>query len=110
MKMCAPHWAELRSALETRGLTQFVSKDGKAAIAGLIERNASMPYDPLMSANLVISENALRCGGPYLMQGDLCPLCEYEKNTSLPAKVWIEPCCDAILEDFRQKGWLPKAS
>jgi hypothetical protein len=113
MKLCQSHWSELKAAIEVRGLMPFVAKNGKEVVKEMINQikigedyDKIKPYDPLMSANMAIWEQGIKCGGLYLMQGELCPLCELEKNSTAKASDWINPCCDEILEDFKSKGWL----
>jgi hypothetical protein len=115
MQFCAKHWVDLRTAIEDRGLLQFVNKDAISAskevsAAFKKERDEKQPYDPLLSANFAIWTNALRAGGLYMMKDEYCPCCELEKNTTLKAADWINPCCDYILADFRRKGWVPEPS
>lgn len=121
MKICGTHWTELRAAIHMRGLSPFISEDGStafisqggAAAAEAIKEHANRadptkPYDPMMSANFTIWSQALECGGAYLvMDAELCPLCELEAKTPAKASDWINPCCDALLKDFRKQGWLP---
>jgi len=116
MKMCMPHWEQLKQAITERGLMPFVSKDGTAAVARLKELGTAgdQPPDPLLAANFAIWSNALRLGGLYLMQGEYCPLCELNKNHELQGGAdsadWICHAADDQRELFVQKGWLPKAS
>jgi hypothetical protein len=38
MKICKTHWEKLRAAIDKRGLTPFVAKDGKAAVKDIATR------------------------------------------------------------------------
>jgi hypothetical protein len=101
MKMCAPHWQTMRDAIEEKGLSGLVAKSGEAAMDAQVrqieehqrtgsvsEQTTKETFDPLMSMHWHFSNNALRCGGLYIMgqredgenDGHYCPLCEFEKN------------------------------
>lgn len=80
MKICAEHWAALRAAIDKRGLTAFVAKDGATAMAQMVKQIESRDtgkatFDPLMSAHWAIVNNAMstldRAGmnSLYLMAG-----------------------------------------
>jgi hypothetical protein len=53
----------------------------------------------------MISGEALKLGGLYLMTGDYCPLCEVEKHTGDTAANWINGCSDAVLEYCQHRGF-----
>lgn len=88
MKMCQEHWDKLRAAVEQRGDTRFVAADGKTALERTkreLERtDGPDDFDPLMSSNFAIFNNAMetvgRNAGPAaalsFMGADICPLCE----------------------------------
>lgn len=88
MKFCMPHWQALRKAIDDRGLTALISKDGATATqrlkAELQEAPERETFDPLMSAHWGIVNNALRfleaAGGKgaalNLLGGEICPVCE----------------------------------
>jgi hypothetical protein len=63
MRFCGDHWSTLRAAIDERGLSHLIPKDGKAAAAAMRDemengRNPSN-YDPLMAAHWGIVENAM---------------------------------------------------
>lgn len=81
MKFCQSHWEKLRAAIDQRGLTAFVAKDGTVAVAQMakqVEENRSGKdtFDPLMSAHWSVSGNVFDMLGRagmnplYLMCGD----------------------------------------
>ena len=89
MRFCESHWSKLRKAIDDRGLTPFVAKDGHVAMAQMVkqveENHAGKDtFDPLMGAHWAISCNVMdflgRAGGPSaalrMLTGDICPLCE----------------------------------
>jgi hypothetical protein len=86
MKICQEHWNRLRTAIEERGLSHFVAKDGKVAannmVAELQGANTKENYDPLMAANFAIWGNALECWGIEMMTSDACPLCALDKHAA----------------------------
>jgi hypothetical protein len=57
------HWNQLRAAIDSRGLTPFVARDGKVAIAQAAKqitenRSGKDTFDPLMGAHWAIAGNA----------------------------------------------------
>lgn len=114
MKFCDAHWQTLRTAINDRGLSHLIAKDGQtameSAVAELNGQQTDAQYDPLMSATYMIYGNAMRMGGLYLMTTDehgneYCPLCEVEKHVGEgTAQKWIDGCSDAILQHCQQRG------
>ncbi len=120
MKFCMPHWAELKTAIDIRGLSHLVAKDGKVAADRLKDELMGVAtkdtYDPLMNAHNMITCRALEAGGLYLLTGDFCPLCELD--THLPAldekgqprpnsenkesTNWINGCTDSVLNHCQE--------
>lgn len=120
MKFCAEHWEHLRQAVKSRGMWQLVAKDGAAAVARVkeeIEGTASDDnFDPLAAATWAIYGRAIELGGLAMMQEDLCPLCELNRQVKAnpeiaqtdakgnpPSQNWIDGCCDSLLEYCREK-------
>ena len=124
MKICKNHWEQLKDAIKVRGLWDLVAPNGQAAIYRMQQELAGTAtdsnYDPLMTANYMISGQALNFGGIYLLTGDYCPLCEAEHHTQIPddfpeeikkqgvAMYWINGCTDSILDYCREHGLAPK--
>lgn len=114
MQFCKEHWAQLRAAIEVRGLSHLIAKSGEQAFANIkaeLEGEAS-PYDPLMDCNWMIINRALAYGGLYLMgtkeNGEqYCPVCEAVANGA-EEKFWIDGPADAVLEHCRGKGLVPR--
>lgn len=120
MQMCEKHWTMLREAIEARGLTPFIAKDGQEAMQQAIDQieGDDTHYDPLAASNWLITGRALEMGGLYLMSGDYCPVCEVMKHMSQtpivpggpPAgeawveKHWIEGPADAALAECVRRG------
>lgn len=90
MKFCQPHWDKLRAAIDDRGLSGLVAKDGAQAIQQMADQLARVKagdeslsasnFDPLMSAHWAIVNNALRICGLAIMAPNedgsaRCPLC-----------------------------------
>src|SRR5206468_3503602 len=96
MQICQDHWKLMRDAIEARGMSGLIAKDGQTAIknevaqleaakAGDPEPHKASPFDPLMSMHWHFTNEALRCGGLYLLTpspdgGEFCPLCEFVKH------------------------------
>jgi len=117
MRMCQPHWDQLRKAISDKNLMHLVAKSGEEAIARMITELEDKPdqpsaRDPLMEANLSIMSQALDQGGLYLMSPkedgtDYCPLCEVVVHTEIGMdSKWIEGCTDAILQDYKDNALL----
>lgn len=95
MKICDPHWQQLKQAIDERGLTPFVAKDGEHAaenmIAQLQGEDTKENFDPLMSATCMIWSNSLEAFGIEIIQPDApCPLCLLDKH----AKECTEEDCN----------------
>jgi hypothetical protein len=102
MQICQDHWHELKNAIRQRGLWTLVAHDGYIA-APLVTRdqyeNSDAPtLDPLVTAGLMISDQALRAFGSYLLTRSYCPLCEVEQNLGQGTSLeWIEADADSVL-------------
>lgn len=112
MQICTDHWAELKQALEDRGLGHLISNDTEAAVNNLVEaiEGGEAPHEPLMSAMMMLIINALQSGGLYLMGtdengNDYCPVCEAALNGH---NDWIAAAADGQLETCRERGLVPK--
>lgn len=120
MKICEPHWDLLRKAVDERGMTSLVARDGKAALDNMVaelQGGAPADFDPLMALNNHFWFEVLRCGGLYLMaqdpsganDGHYCPLCEFEKHSNgFVAADAVATVADQIAEHCRAQGLLPK--
>jgi len=131
MQFCQPHWDKLRKAIEDRGMSHLIAKDGQTALENTVadldaaKQGVDPPketFDPLMSSFWAINSRALECGGLYLMTQkedgtDWCPLCEldahspadqipppYEKHSDS----WINGCADSQLAHARKLGLIPE--
>ena len=118
MKFCETHWAELRRAIDERGLSHLVAKDGHAAAERLVSEldgtANDRTYDPLMDAHNMILTRALEQGGLYLLGGDFCPVCEAIAHTNEMAEAvrshWIDGPAEAVLAYCREHGLAGEAS
>jgi len=111
MQMCQTHWNKLREAINGAGMEHLVASDGKACIENLKDelkekKKTKGNFDPLMSANLAIMNNALAGGGFYLMTGAYCPLCEFQKYGGFP-KEWIDNATRDALKTARRMELVP---
>lgn len=86
MNFCQPHWERLKPAITSRGLGDFVAKDGAEATRQVAKALANPDvlhledFDPLMAANNMIFSAAMRARGLAMLQpnedGSMpCPLC-----------------------------------
>src|SRR5258708_3288674 len=87
MRICDPHWNQLKTAIDERGLSGFVSKDGEAAVKIFVATASGAEgkdvFDPLLQANLAIWGNALEAFGPEIMsEGAPCPLCALDNHAA----------------------------
>ena len=113
MKFCQPHWDALRRAIDDRGLSHLVARDGAAA-AELLRAQAEgeagpEAYDPLMAAHNMIASWAVENGGLAMLQGDLCPVCEGMRRVTGVAPEEVERDLltgppDAALDYCREHG------
>lgn len=93
MRFCQEHWDKLRQAIDDRGLSHLVARDGAAAaerIRAELDGTADKrTYDPLMAAHWMIMGWALEQAGAsrfpllnrsevyhILASEDFCPVCE----------------------------------
>src|SRR5690348_12627614 len=95
MRICREHWKMMRDAVETRGLSGLVAKDGKQAVDDMVSELRGEPdakherFDPLMSMNWHWSGVAMEAGGLAIMgkgpdsnDGHFCPICELAAHYS----------------------------
>ncbi|TAN09876.1 MAG: hypothetical protein EPN45_07230 [Rhizobiaceae bacterium] len=123
MRICKDHWSMCRAAIEERGMSGLVARDGKEATDNAMEelQGGNPPFDPLMSMNWHWSGEAMRCGGLYLMavdpennpdnEGHYCPICEFAKHSEgFEAKVAIDMIADQMADYARAEGLIPQVS
>lgn len=112
MKFCQPHWDELRAALDERGLSHLIAKDGKQAVknlaAELTEGRSVENYDPLMAAHNAILNNVMGVVGIEVMYpnedgSDRCPLCFLTTEHKAGCK---DPTCEIDSYD----DWIDRAA
>lgn len=117
MRFCQSHWDRLRKAIEDRGLGALVSKDAEEAVrraaSSVGQKAAAQSFDPLMSAHMLILNNAVRVGGRAMIMGDGCPLCLLnarhksecaEPGCSFSFDGWIERGADEALAAAKALG------
>jgi len=118
MRICSDHWSQLRAAIEVRGLSKYVSKDGVAAAktltAAFTDGENKDAFDPLIQANFAIWGNALEAFGPDIMHEDApCPLCALDNHATIckdegcPRETgmnWINFAADAQLQNAKEMG------
>lgn len=133
MKFCQAHGDALRGAIDDRGLSHLVSQGG-AELTKHVENElkggpVEQTWDPLWSAFMGITNNALRCAGLWLMQtppeglgwtddkGErfFCPLCELDvyqaerKKAGMEAEGsadWIQSASNEALNFAQKMGML----
>lgn len=111
MKWCQPHWDQLRTTIERKGMGAFIGKNGKEAAEQIVselkgDHIDACGFDPLMRAWSMISGRMMDMRvSPFS-----CPMCvcdAHEKQCTDPgcntsAKAIIESCTDALVE-YMQK-------
>lgn len=126
MNLCEQHWAQLKKAIDERGLTHLISKDGVEAatrlVKGVEEGEASAEtFDPLMGASLMIARNMMICLGDgalalLAVQPDAgcppCPLCYGIEHCHCGLPVcdfltWIDKAADGALAHARELKLVP---
>lgn len=127
MRICKEHWSLCRQAIDDRGMSGLIAKDGKTAVDDAVADLQGVPdpkherFDPLMSMNWHWTNEALRCGGLYLMavdaeanpanDGHYCPICEFvkhAKNFDAPASIGM--IADQMAAHARSEGLIPQVS
>jgi hypothetical protein len=123
MKICDAHWQELRQAIDNRGLTRIIAKDGEHAAKNMAAQlqggDTKDNYDPLMSAVYAIWGNAIEAFGLDIMRPDApCPLCvldqhikectDEECGMKQSGSDWIGYAADGQIDAITQMGLLGK--
>lgn len=111
MRICIPHYEQLKTAIKARGLWDMVGGEKpemvekfKASIDGATKVET---FDPLLAANNMIWSVGIKCFGLGLMQPDengehRCPICEAGKHGHHD---WIEKAAieaERIAKDFKK--------
>lgn len=88
MRFCQQHWEALRTAIDQRGLTQLVARDGVEAVAkmkaDLQTGTTRDTFDPLLLAHNAILKKSIEVLGMEVFQPNAdgsprCPLCFSEE-------------------------------
>jgi hypothetical protein len=107
MQICQTHWEELKAAIDARGLSQFIAKDGKEAIEHTVRElngeDTVVDFEPLMGSNWWLSNAAMHYFGLAVMEpnedgSNKCPVC------MLQGINWIEMCADLGLNEAKKRG------
>lgn len=124
MRICKQHWAEMREAIEARGMSGLIAKDGKQAVDDTVADLNKEPdpknerFDPLMSMNWHWGSIALKAGGLGMMgegpesnDGHFCPICELASHyDDFKPKAEIAEVADQMLDWARTEGLVPKVA
>lgn len=122
MRICKEHWSMMRDAIDQFGLSSLVAKDGVAVMNNIVSDINQEPdpkherFDPLMSMHWHFTNNALQCGGLYLLSPQengepYCPVCEFQKNmVGFIAKPQIDKVAAEMATWCREQGLIPLAS
>jgi hypothetical protein len=124
MKLCQECWNKLKQAVDERGLSNLIAKNGEVAASQIAEQltTGSTPtnYDPLMAANMAIWSESLRAFGLSMMAEDApCPLCEKTRIESICIDLncskqtgddWIQFAAEDQLQYAIHMGYVPKPS
>lgn len=110
MRICDTHWAELRQAIDSRGLTPFIAAgqtEAEERVRKMIVSKTGADrenFEPLLGATFSIANNALhQFGLSAAIVGERCPLCSL-------ATWWIERASREQLDTARRLGILPPPS
>lgn len=111
MNWCKEHWDRLREAIDTRGLSGFVAKDGYEAAANMAKdlEGQEPPFDPLMGCwvrlNHKMLESLKNQGRVDLRLVLMCPMCLLVQDGQ-PHLVdnWINGVTDDCLEYAQKEG------
>lgn len=124
MRVCKEHWKAMREAIDARGMSGLVAKDGKQAVDDMVAGLQQEPdpknerFDPLMSLNWHWSGIAIQAGGLGMMgqgpesnDGHFCPICELASHyDDFKPDAEIGNVADQMLEWARVEGLMPKLS
>ena len=107
MKICESHWDKLRTAIDERGLSHLVAKDGAKAASQIAAQlngsEAKEDYDPLMSAYWAITGNSIKAFGLDSMREDFgCPLCALDTHAA--------ECKDEACPKYTGTDWVTLAA
>jgi hypothetical protein len=87
MKLCDPHWKELKAAIDAYGMGASIAEHSRHLGAKLKEELEGKPrtranYDPLMGATMMIYGHSIEHGGLGIMavEPEPCPICYFSKN------------------------------
>jgi hypothetical protein len=107
MRICTLHWEQLKTAIDERGLTPFISKDGEEAIkriAGSLSNKSADTFDPLIQANVAIWNNAIEAFSTDILKDDApCKDVGCNKETGSD---WIRYAADGQLQNAKDMGLL----
>lgn len=118
MKVCEPHWAMFRAAIDKFGMTALVPSTANDAVVRQSHGGVA-DWDPLMAMFTHYMQNAIQEGGLYLLSqdpsgtndGHYCPVCEYVKYAEdFDANRDIEKIAGQMAEWARSQGLLPALS
>ena len=117
MRWCQKHWDALRQAIDARGLSHLIAKDGKTAMESMRRELEGVAddsdFDPLMGAWNRVNARIIEIRGLMYMMPDAphngCPLCEPDATNPNWAENWIEGVADEALYNARLRGLVPEA-
>lgn len=120
-KWCQPHWLQLRTAIESRGMKHLVPATSDAAARQLQDEltvgNARdrEGFDPLMRAYWALSNRVIE----WTRNPVTCPLCQLQQHvetckephcTAGTVAQMVDSCSDSLREYVRSLGLLREAS
>lgn len=124
VRICKEHWKDMRDAIEARGMSGLIAKDGEQAVNDAVADLNNEPdpkherFDPLMSMNWHWGRIALEAGGLAMMargpesnDGHFCPICELASHYSdFKPDVEIGKVADQMLDWARGECLVPKVA
>jgi hypothetical protein len=120
LSLCENHWQRLKQAIDDRGLSHLVAKNGQEAArrtaASTVENVPSVAnFDPLMSSYLMIIHHSIEASGLEVLQvpedESRCAICflkeEHKKTCQNPNcgqdfDKWIDYAADGAKQDYER--------
>lgn len=112
MRYCSHHWDMMRDEMIRLGMGHqvegFGDQDALIAKAETYEKISDI-HDPLMLMALFICSRVHEAGGPYVLWGDRCPLCESDNHDQKPSPEVVKTVAFSIRKVAEVSGWATPA-
>lgn len=106
MRICPPHWQQLRGEIQSRRMWHLVPENGEEANQALIDGQ----FDPLISATHIIMSSAIGYGGLAVTNNnddgsERCPVC-YGMGFNSEWEECIVQAADSVMLYAREQGFI----